>query len=88
MKKTCSFSAKVMAVLDAYGIPFKMEDISNEHVANELMALGGKHQTPFIIDGNVMLYDSQSIISYIEQKYGKKKGEKPRIHYARGLCQI
>ena len=90
VKTGCPFCARTLAALDAHGIAYETKNVADPGVVEELIALGGKKQEPFLVDGHTMMYDSQSIINYIERKYGNhaSKGQKPRIHFARGteLC--
>ena len=47
----------------------------------ELLRLGGKQQAPFIVDGEIMMYESGDIIAYIENKF---KGRKQNMQEASG----
>ena len=69
LKTGCPFSARVLAVVDAYQIPFIEKNIGTEGVWDELVALGGKHQVPFMVDGDIMLYNASAINEYLEQKF-------------------
>jgi glutaredoxin len=84
LKTGCPFSAKVLAVVDAYQIPFAEKNIGDDGVWEELVALGGKHQVPFMVDGDIMMYDSGAINEYLEKKF-KTEGEevvvKPHVHF-------
>lgn len=90
VKTGCPFCAKVLAVLDAYAISFEEKNVSDPEVEAELIKLGGKKQMPFMVDGETMMYESESIIHHLEQHYRKTEGEnkKPKIHFAKGtdLC--
>lgn len=37
----------------------------------KLVAIGGKNQVPFLVDGDVNMYESQDIIQYLEKKFSK-----------------
>ncbi len=39
----------------------------------ELLALGGKSQVPFLVDGDVKMYESTDIVSYLNKKYGPER---------------
>lgn len=76
----CPFSAKAIAALDAYNVPFTEKNIADPGVLEELMELGGKKQVPFLDDDNmtpifhdddILVYESDKIIAHIEEKYGK-----------------
>ncbi|MCF7815615.1 MAG: glutathione S-transferase N-terminal domain-containing protein [Candidatus Pacebacteria bacterium] len=70
VKTGCPFCAKVITTFDAQGISFEEKNIADENNAAELMVLGGKRQVPFLVDGDVLMYESDDIVSYIEEKYG------------------
>lgn len=87
LKTGCPFSAKVLAVVDAYEIPFEERNIGTDGVYEELEALGGRRKVPFMVDGDIMMYESDAIVDYLEKKF-KKEGEdvqvKPRVHFMSG----
>jgi len=86
VKSNCPFSARAIAGLDAFAVQYELKNIADEGVLDELMALGGKHQVPFLVDGDTMLYESQGIVDYIEKKCateGNCAPVKPRIHFAK-----
>jgi glutathione S-transferase len=70
VKDNCSFSEKARAVLDAYDVAFEEKNISDRDVLKELMDIGGKKQTPFFVDEDGSMYESDDIMTYIEKKYG------------------
>lgn len=37
----------------------------------EVLKLGGKGQVPFLVDGDVNMYESDDIICYLANKFGK-----------------
>jgi glutaredoxin 3 len=85
VKTGCPFCAKVIAALDAYTVPYTQKNIAEPEVVNELISVGGKKQTPFLIDDGMKLYESDAIVSYIEKTYGVGEKEvKPTIHIAKG----
>ncbi len=87
VKSGCQFSARAVAAFDAYEIPYEEKNVSDPKVVEELIALGGKKQEPFMVDGDIMMYDSRCIIEYIERKYGIPEDErliKPKMEYAQG----
>lgn len=75
LKKTCPFSKKVLASVDAYGIPFREKNIADDGVLDELESLGGKRQVPFMVDGDIMMYESGPIIAYLEKHHRKDGSE-------------
>ena len=86
-KSNCQYTAKAIAALDAHGLSFVKKNISDPAVADELIGLGGKRQVPFIVDGETQMYESDAIVSYIEEQYGKGSEDKPRVHFAGGSCE-
>jgi glutaredoxin 3 len=87
VKTGCPYCERVLAALTVYNVAFEEKNIANEAVARELVEKGGKVQVPYIIDGDVSLYESDEIVAYIEKKYGMSTDNspsKPRVHIARG----
>jgi glutathione S-transferase len=83
LKTGCPFCGRVLATVDAYGIPFVEKNVSDPKVVEELVSLGGKKQEPFMVDGDIMMYESGAIIEYLEKNYAKDGVvKKPKIHFA------
>lgn len=82
VKTGCPFSAKAMAALDAYEVPYEQRNIKSAAFLKELMKLGGKKQTPFCVDGDVMFYESDKIVAYVEEHFGGAHGKRPHLHIA------
>lgn len=70
VKTGCPYCIRVLTTLQLSHVPYEERNIADDAVAEELVALGGKRQVPFLIDGDVSMYESQDIINYIEAKYG------------------
>ncbi len=73
----CPYCIKVLTFAESNGISFDLRDIdSSKAVTDELIALGGKRQVPYLVDtaNNVSLYESDDIITYLTQTYGDKDG--------------
>ncbi len=83
VKTGCPYCAKALAALDAHNVSFEEKNFADEAILQELLEKGGKKQVPFIIDGDVSMYESDAIVSYIETTYGKGES-KPRVHIAQG----
>lgn len=84
IKTGCSFCARVLAVLDMHSIPYETKNVSDPAVVEEMIQLGGKKREPFLVDGDTMMYESEAIISYLEQKYVPGNTPvKPKIYYAK-----
>ncbi len=88
LKTGCPYCARVLATTNARNIPFTEKNIADEAVVEELIALGGKRQVPFIVDGDTMMYESQDIVDYLEAKFPLPEG-KLKVHFASGtdVCQ-
>lgn len=85
VKSNCRFSAKAIASLKEHNVPYTEKNISDPKVLAELIELGGKRQvpfldddsrTPYLIDDDVDMYESNAIVRYVEEKYSKGGGEK------------
>ena len=75
-KPTCAYCQYVFGEIDSLGIKMQLKDISSEPIyAEELIALGGKKQVPYLIDSdnNVELYESREIAEYLIKNYGQQK---------------
>lgn len=77
-KTGCRYTEKVIAALDAHGLSFMKKNIADPAVVEELIALGGKQQVPYIVDGEVALYESDAIVTYLDTTYGG--GAPPTLH--------
>jgi glutaredoxin len=68
----CPYCKKVIEYLETHHIPFE-ERVVNEHLEyrDELIALGGKMQIPFLVDTerNVHMYESDAMITYLTEHY-------------------
>ncbi len=90
VKTGCPFSAKAMAALDAYGVEYEQRNISSPAFLHELMALGGKKQTPYFVDGDEQFYESDRIVAYVEEHFGTvSQKRKHRVHVTKNdaLCE-
>lgn len=84
-KTGCPYCAKVLKVLAAYHVDFDEKNISIPENLEELMRLGGKKQEPFMVDGETMMYESDDIITYLENNYrGEGAQKRPKVHFAQG----
>ncbi len=92
-KTGCPYCAKAIAKLDELGLSFEKRNIANDAVAEELVAIGGKRQVPYLIDGEVRMYESDEIVNYLQATYGKSDAhneEKPllTVHMAEGTSSV
>ena len=90
-KTTCAFSRRVVAVLDRLGLEYENKNITeNPAFASELETLGGKVQTPYLVDGahGVALYESDAIVAHLQTYYGAPTPStiRPRIHVGGSTC--
>jgi glutathione S-transferase len=72
VKSPCQYSEHAIAALDSYNVPFIQKNIADPMNEAELLQVGGRHKVPFLVDGDVHLYESEDIIAYIEMHYGKQ----------------
>ena len=80
-----------LTALKTHGVVYEERNIADDAVAAELIARGGKRQVPYIVDGEIEMYESDDIVMYVEKTYGNgaiQEGSKPRIHIAKstGMC--
>lgn len=69
-KTGCPYCAKTLVVFGEHGVPFSEKNIADENIADELVREGGKRQVPYMIDGDVRMYESDDIARYINTTYG------------------
>lgn len=94
-KPTCPYSQRVLGEAEALGIRFDLKDISNDPILrDELIARGGKKQTPYFVDperGEEM-YESGDIIAYLHTHYGDGTAPREfsglRIHKSPETCDV
>lgn len=77
----CPYCQKVRTTLTELGVSYVIhnprtatkDDTRNEQTQDELVALGGKDQLPFLVDHarGITLYESGDIIEYLEQHYAE-----------------
>lgn len=68
----CQYYMKVHEAAEALGITFELKNVFDEGVTDELIARGGKSQSPYLVDteAGLEMYESEDIISYLRQKLG------------------
>lgn len=88
VKTNCPYAARVFAALNALNLPYEEKNIGQPDVLDELLERGGKKQSPYMVDGEVEMYESDAIVAYLEKKYGDSLGveEKTqlRVHMTEG----
>ncbi len=67
VQEKCPFSLKVIKAGEQMGMTFELRDIKDHKLEKELLAKGGKRETPYFIDTNtnVAMYGSDDIVSYL-----------------------
>jgi glutathione S-transferase len=91
IKSPCKYSEHAIAAFDAFNVPFEEKNIADPKIEAELLKIGGRHKVPFMVDGDVHLYESEEIVAYIEKHFGNgEKAPKPRVHFVGGdeTCSI
>ena len=73
--ETCPFCLKVRKTMKEEGYKegedIILVDAHQEQNKKTLLELGGKAQVPFLVDNEVMMYESDDIISYLIKKKAK-----------------
>lgn len=72
-KTNCGYTTRVVAALDAHGLSYIKKNIADPTIRTELIEKGGKAQVPYLIDGDVAMYESEDIVAHIENTYGKEE---------------
>lgn len=70
----CPYSNRVLDESHRLGISLNIKDVADAETANTLEKLGGKRQTPYLVDDErkVQMYESTDIIKYLDSHYGKR----------------
>jgi glutathione S-transferase len=91
-KPTCPFSQDVLGQADILNIKLDLKDIaSNLEYRTRLIDLGGKKQTPFLVDPErgEQMYESNDIIAYLATHYANKQESTfggLRVHKSEEVC--
>ena len=69
----CQFCAKVFRAGEELGIEFNVKNVADPGVTEELIKRGGKKQMPYLVDSDagVEMYESDAIVEYLHQNFGK-----------------
>ncbi len=81
VKTGCPFCHKVLDTGRELNVSFEEKNIADDTVAAELIARGGKHQVPYLIDSGEIgtssgvpvrqMYESEDIVTYLHTNYSK-----------------
>jgi glutathione S-transferase len=75
----CPYSESVREKLTQLGLSYIIHnprlhggEVQNEQTHDELLAIGGDDQIPFLVDhqNNKTLYESDDIINFLDEEYG------------------
>ena len=71
VKTGCPFCAMVLHKLDELELPYEEKNISDDAIAAELVARGGKRMVPYLVDADaaVEMYESADIVKYLDTTY-------------------
>lgn len=76
-----------------FNVTLELKDISeSDEAMAEMIALGGKNQTPFLHDQErtISLYESSDIIDHLRE-FGKQASpiavSRPRVHVGGSVCE-
>ena len=76
-----------------FNVALELKDVSeSEEAMAELMTIGGKQETPFLVDSerNVSMYESSDIIDHLRE-FGKQVSpiavSRPRVHVGGSVCE-
>lgn len=70
-RPACPFSARVLLEAAVLGVDLDERSISDPAHLKELEERGGKVQTPFLWSEGVALYESDDIMSFLHDAFGK-----------------
>ena len=65
----CPFCAKVRSKLEELGVKYEKIEVDRANKPKVVLDLGGT--VPVIDDAGMVMNDSDEIIKYLEEKYGK-----------------
>lgn len=70
IEKGCPFSRRVMSFMKKHKMKVQLRDTDEHRYEKELIAKGGKRQTPYFVDtkSQVEMYESQDIIDYLQKQ--------------------
>lgn len=66
---TCPYSHRTRIVLAEKGINFEVTDVEIDKLPEDLLDLNPYHSVPTLVDRELVLYDSQVIIEYLDERF-------------------
>ena len=88
-KPYCFYCGQVLTANEKIGAPLTLRNVVTDPTAlPELLAAGGKGQTPFLIDTNrgLSIYESLDIIAYLDKYY--RRISTPIVVSSGDICPI
>lgn len=67
--QTCPYSHRVRIVLAEKGITFEVINVEKDKLPEDLLDLNPYHSVPTLVDRDLVLYDSQVIIEYLDERF-------------------
>jgi glutaredoxin 3 len=69
----CWYCQRVRRKLDELGLDYECVEVPIRHSErHEVMEVSGQSSVPVLVDGPVVLDDDDTIIPYLEERYGGK----------------
>lgn len=65
----CPYSHRVRIVLAEKGITFEVIDVEKDKLPEDLLDLNPYHSVPTLVDRELVLYNSQVIIEYLDERF-------------------
>lgn len=65
----CPYSHRVRIVLAEKGITFEVVGVEKDKLPEDLLDLNPYHSVPTLVDRELVLYDSQVIIEYLDERF-------------------
>ncbi|MBC5805133.1 MAG: glutaredoxin [Candidatus Eremiobacter antarcticus] len=75
----CWYCQRVRRKLDELGLDYECVEVPIRHSErHEVIEVSGQSSVPVLVDGSVVLDDDDTIVPYLEERYGKKAGAADR----------
>lgn len=65
----CPYSHRTRIVLAEKGITFEVVEVEKDKLPEDLLDLNPYHSVPTLVDRELVLYDSQVIIEYLDERF-------------------